>query len=156
MDSSHLIHENKACLRRIGLRLKDLEMKLFSELESDCRGMNRVARLKYVQALTGRVGILCDTRKKLQLFYTKGFFSVALSGLEQGVMNAAKVENSTDLMDVATTLKDSQVKTQARHTRRDNGIKCYKCQGWGHCAFECTARVEDQKPSLTCYVCHQP
>ncbi len=80
-----------------------------------------VARLRHIQALSWRVEMLCSTREQVQLFYTKGFFSTTLGILEQGILNAAKVECATDLME-ATILTDSQARMHTKHTRRDQSV----------------------------------
>ncbi len=74
-----------------------------------------VARLRHIQALCGSMELLCSTREQVQLFYTNGFFSTTLGILEQGILNAAKVECATDLME-ATTLTDSQARMHTKHT----------------------------------------
>ncbi len=35
-------------LERIGLSRRDLEIKMFNDLEEDCRGMDREARYKHI------------------------------------------------------------------------------------------------------------
>ena len=67
-----------------------------------------VARLRHIQALCGSVELLCSTRETLGI-------------LEQGILNAAKVECATDLME-ATILTDSQARMHTKHTRRDQSV----------------------------------
>ena len=42
-------------LERIGLSRRDLEIKMFNDLEEDCRGMDREARYKHIKVLIDRI-----------------------------------------------------------------------------------------------------
>ncbi len=64
-------------------------------------------------------------------------------------MNVAKVTSVPELMEVATTLKDGQVK--GRRT-----VKCCKCGLYGHKSFDCKAGESKHTRLLpTCYTCNE-
>ena len=66
------------------------------------------------------------------------------------MVHAAKVEKVSDLGDVAAALRD----TYTKHVSRSEA-KCFKCQQYGHRAFECTSKPEERKVVPTCYYCQQ-
>ncbi len=101
----------EALVGRVRYRLRDLELKLFAH---------------------------CGTMDKLKLLMVKGLFCTQLSVMEQGVINATKVEKLSDLGDIASSLRDSCSRTSSRPSRQET--KCYRCQQLGHRSFECTAK----------------
>ncbi len=134
---------------RVGYRLRDLELKLFTDLDRDTRSMDRMSRFKHISHLVDRVAMICGT-----MDLVKGLFSTQLSVMEQGVVNATKVEKLSNLGDIASTLRDSgSSRTSSRQSQQET--KCYRCQQLGHRSFECTAKLDERRTSPSSYVCNQ-
>ncbi len=71
-------------LERIGLSRRDLEIKMFNDLEEDCRGMDRKARYKHIKVLIDRVLMMAKDKYEIALFVAKGLYRVELPISEQG------------------------------------------------------------------------
>ena len=81
----------KALLARVGLSKRELEVKLFIELDRDTRSMDRVSRLKHIVNLVERVCMMCELKEDLKLFLIKGLYGKNLDIDEMGVVNVAKI-----------------------------------------------------------------
>ncbi len=74
-------------LEKVGLSRRDLEIKLFNDLEEDTKSMDREARYKHVKALVDRVCMMVKDKEELALFMAKGLFRVGLPLTEQGLID---------------------------------------------------------------------
>ena len=87
--------------------------------------------------------------QRVKLFLIKGLYGKDLGIDEMGVVNAAKVTSVPELMEVAITLKDGQVKG-------GRTAKCYKCGLYGHKSFDCKAgESKYTRPLPICYKCNE-
>ena len=73
---------------------------------------------------------------------------IGLSMSEQGIMDTRTIKSYQDLSELALTLKfitvgnkkelRSQEKRRDKYQREDRSqVKCYKCNRFGHCSYEC-------------------
>ncbi len=146
-------------LEKVGLSRRDLEIKLFNDLEEDTKSMDRVARYKHVKALVDRVCMMVKDKEELALFMAKGLFRVGLPLTEQGLIDGRKITCFNDLSEVATTLKSTNARTkdQLRAVKRESGNapKCFRCHGYGHKFYECRVRMDDRSSRIVCFTCNQ-
>ncbi len=146
-------------LEKVGLSRRDLEIKLFNDLEEDTKSMDRVARYKHVKALVDRVCMMVKDKEELALFMAKRLFRVGLPLTEQGLIDGRKITCFYDLSEVATTLKSTNARTknQLRAVKRESGNapKCFRCHGCGHKFYECRVRMDDRSSRVVCFTCNQ-
>lgn len=93
--------------------------------------------------------MMCPRQEDLKVFLACGLFCRDLSMMEVGVVNSSWVETLSDLVDVATVLKDNRARSEAR----GNEKRCYKCKKVGHIAQECHSGENDL--NVKCYNCQQ-
>ncbi len=90
----------------------------------------------------------------------QGLYRVGLPISEQGLIDSRPINTFSDLADVAISLKaaNSRSRDQLRTSRKDGGpgIRCFRCQGYGHKSFECRGRGDASGPRIVCYSCNQP
>ena len=86
-------------LERIGLSRRDLEIKMFNDLEEDCRGMDREARYKHIKVLIDRIMMMAKDKYEFALFVAKGLFRVGLPISEQGLIEGRSISSFSDLAD---------------------------------------------------------
>ncbi len=143
-------------LDKVGLSRRDLEIKLFCDLEEDTRSMDRY---NHIKQLADRVGMMCATKDDLLLFVVKGLFRRNLPLAEQGLIDGRMIKSFKDLSEVATTLKacNTKPRDQSRAGRREwyGEVKCFKCGGVGHKSFDCRGRREDGLSKIVCYSCNE-
>ncbi len=87
-----------------------------------------------------------------------GIFRATLSSHEKCLLDSHTINSYEDLYKTAVMLKPASTKEKGRarpHTnyRSNDGLRCYKCHGWGHRALDC--KKPDVQPVVACYVCNQ-
>ncbi len=133
---------------------------MFNDLEDDVRGFDREARFKHTKQLVDRTNMMFRSQDELALFLAKGLFRMGLPLSEQGVIDGRSIDTINDLSDDAKTLKASNARTreQLRAGRRESssGLKCFKCQGYGHGSFECRSGKDDRSNYfIQCFACKE-
>ncbi len=130
IDESACTYERlkEKLLERIGLSRRDLDIKMFNDLEEDCRGMVREARYKHRKVLIDRVLMTAKDKYEVALFVAKGLYRVGLPISEQGLIDSRPINAFSDLADVAISLKaaNSRSRNHLRTSRKDGepGIRC--------------------------------
>ncbi len=96
------VREATKLLERIGLSRRDLEIKMFNDLEEDCRGMDKEARYKNTYKGLDRydnVMMMVKDKYEFELFVAKGLFRVGLPISEQGLIEGRSISSFSDLAD---------------------------------------------------------
>ncbi len=99
-------------LDKMGLSQREVEVKLFIDWEEDTRNMDRVDRYRRVKSLVDRFVINAKDKTEVALFLMKAIYRIGLPITEQELMDSRPISTLSDLHDVATTLKTTNVKSR--------------------------------------------
>ena len=121
----------KIAYEKVGLSVRDLQIKLFDDFREDTRSMDRLERFCHLKALMLRIDNVTKNKKDLLMVLGLSVYRQGLLMSELAVLDGQKV--SSYFEEVASTLKatNSKSKEQSRVPRRDfhaSPVKCNQCQ----------------------------
>ncbi len=75
-------------LEKVGLSQREVEIKLFVDLEDETKNMDRVERYRHVKMLVDRFAMNAKDKDQLALFLMKAIFRLVLPLTEQGLIDS--------------------------------------------------------------------
>ncbi len=154
-------HIKEALVRSNGKCLRMLAIEYFPNLRVSSR--DRVELARKIIAEVERISMLCPSREDLKIFIAQNYYASVLSQVECSILNGYEMESLKDLMDIAMTLRNTQL-TGSRREKQDrgggfekgsseksgsDGPKCFICRKKGHKAYNCPERKQLQQSKTT-------
>ena len=135
--------------------------QIVASIDRDVRHMNPLEKYVHLKCLIDSVNMSIGDRKDILLFFASAIYRSSLSTHQKSIMDSREINTFRDLNKFTTSLHstDSDRSVGSRGSGRGAsgfGVKCYRCQGFGHRSFECRVSREESKPSIICHSCQQP
>ncbi len=164
----------RALIKKLGPSRTTIMDKLFGISDRDLKRMDPAARVQYYRGYMDRLLLTNTSAEALALTIVTGMFRQSLYPSEKCLLEACSISSYEDLLDAAEVLTSGGRKSQDRYERREGGsdrsysgsgrgensrsfntegIRCFKCQGYGHRAYDC--RRSGSSFTYTCFVCNE-
>ncbi len=144
-----------------------LGIKLIEDFSSATKSMNSLESYAYLKGLVDSVDMATVNKTEVLLFFTKAIFRASRPASQRMLMDAHEVGSFKDLNRVALSFQTAEPETPVvrqncspNYSTGFRGIKCYVCHRFGHRAYDCRFKSNNEQgggvPRVVCYSCNEP